>query len=84
MPEQNEQPNNAVLEVQLKYISKDISEIKSDVKEMKSDYVSRREFETRLSEVIARVSIITKILYTIASVIGLAILGALLKLVIIP
>ena len=44
-----EQPNNAVLEVKLDYISKDITVIKSDIKEIKSDFIARREFNDTVS-----------------------------------
>lgn len=80
----DEQPPNSALDVKLEYLGRDIREIKSDVKEIKADYVSRREFESKLAEINARVGLITKIIYAIGSVTGLAVLGAILKLVLIP
>lgn len=44
MSNENQQPNNSVLEVKLDYIQKDIKVIKEDVKEIKNDYLTRREF----------------------------------------
>ena len=49
MSEPLEQPNNAVLEVKLDYISKDITVIKADIKEIKSDFIARREFNEAVS-----------------------------------
>jgi hypothetical protein len=49
MSEPLEQPNNAVLEVKLDYISKDITVIKADIKEIKSDFIARREFNDAIS-----------------------------------
>lgn len=50
MPETTtEQPNNAVLEVKLDYISKDITTIKADIKEIKNDFVARREFNDAIA-----------------------------------
>lgn len=43
MPE-TEQPNNAVLEVKIDYLLKDVQTIKTDVKEIKNDYLTRREY----------------------------------------
>lgn len=44
MSNNDQQPNNSVLEVKLDYIQKDIKVIKEDVKEIKNDYLTRREF----------------------------------------
>ena len=59
-----------------------IGEIKADIKEIKNDFVSRREFNETLKDVRERVGFFQKIVYSIFSVIGLAVLGAILNLVI--
>lgn len=51
MSNENQQPNNSVLEVKLDYIQKDIKVIKEDVKEIKNDYLTRREFGDYRDEV---------------------------------
>jgi hypothetical protein len=51
MSNETEQPNNAVLEVKLDFIQKDIAVIKSDVKEIKNDYLTRREFSSQQTEI---------------------------------
>lgn len=59
-----------------------IGEIQLDIKEIKSDYVIRREFTEALIEIRERLSFFQKIVYSIFSVIGLSVLGAILKLII--
>ncbi len=77
----------------ISYIKKDLGEIKANIREIKDDYVTHREFtesilqiKTTFAENIATVKAsidpIKKVLYLVASTIGLAILVAALKLVI--
>lgn len=63
-------------------IKANVTEIKSDIKEIKNDYIIRREFNEALKEVRARINFFQKIVYTVFATIGLAVLGAILKLVI--
>lgn len=51
MTEAQDLPTNSVLEVKLDYIKEAINVIKADVKEIKNDYVSRREFDSKISEI---------------------------------
>lgn len=77
-----EQPPNSALNVKLDYIQRDINEIKGDVKEIKNDYVSRREFNETLKTLREEISPLKKFVYGIISVIGLAVIGAIIQLVI--
>lgn len=63
-------------------IKASLAEMKGDIKEIKNDFVSRREFNEALKEVKDSISPMKKVMYTLMSAIGLAVLGALLKLVI--
>ena len=88
-----ETPPNSVLEVKLDYIQRDIKVIKDDVKEMKADYVTRREFDNNLKEVSdtskarflineKNIDMLLSYVKWIVGIVGVAIIGAILKLVI--
>ena len=58
-----------------------ISEIKADIKEIKNDYVIRREFNEALVAVRDDLAFFQKLVYSVFSVMGLAIVGAIFKLI---
>lgn len=74
-------PTNSVLEVKLDYIQKDVLVIRQDVKDIKNEYVSRREFTDALTAIRDEFSPIKKFVYAIISILGLAVLGAILNLI---
>lgn len=63
-------------------IKASIGEIKGDIKEIKNDYVIRREFNESLVEIRKRIDFFQTIVYSVFTAIGLAVLGAILKVVI--
>lgn len=86
-------PTNAALEVKLDYIQRDISVIKTDIKEIKNDYVSRREFDNkitevqnsfneRMTEITDKVTLLNKVLYGIVGLLGTTAIISLFKLII--
>lgn len=62
-------------------IKSSISEIKSDMKEIKNDYIVRREFNEALKDIKEQLNFFQKIVYSVFSVMGLAITAALFKLI---
>jgi hypothetical protein len=64
-------------------IKSNMAEIKGDIKEIKNDFVSRREFNEALKEIRIQISPLRKILYGMIGVVGVAVLGAILRLVLI-
>jgi hypothetical protein len=62
-------------------IKSSMTEIKGDIKDIKNDFVSRREFTEALKEVRGQISPIKKVVYTLISAMGLAVLGAIFKLI---
>ncbi len=73
--------NLAVNSAETINIKTSITEIKGDIKEIKNDYIARREFNEQLASINNRLDFFQKIVYSVFSVIGLAIGGALLKLI---
>lgn len=65
-------------------IKASLNDIKISVAAIQADFVSRREFNDRMTTVEEQISPMKKIMYTLMAAIGLAIVGALLKLVLIP
>lgn len=63
-------------------IKQRVTELQVDVKEIKNDFINRREFNEQITALSGRVDFFQKIVYSVFSVIGLAIAGALLKLII--
>ena len=63
-------------------IKQRVTELQVDVKEIKNDFVNRREFNEQLTALAKRVDFFQKIVYSVFSVIGLSILGAILRLII--
>lgn len=63
--------NNDVLETTLKYIQRDIEEIKGDIKDMKEDYITQAEFKP-----------VKSLVYGLVSLTLTAVVGALLALVV--
>lgn len=77
------------LEVKLDYIHQDVKDVKLDIKEMKDSYVSRREFEDKIADIeeklidkvisnAERIDTLYKMVYGVASAVGLIIIGALM------
>ena len=62
-------------------IKASVAEIKSDMKEIKNDFVTRREFNEALKEVREQIKPLKKFLYGLISVVGVGIIGAVLKLI---
>ena len=62
-------------------IKQSIAEIKVDIKEIKDDYVIRREFNEALIQIRADLAFFQKLVYSVFSVIGLAVVGAVFKLI---
>jgi archaellum component FlaC len=62
-------------------IKSNISEIKTDIKEIKSDFINRREFKEAIDDIHEQISPLKKVMYSIMATIGIAIIGALLKLI---
>jgi len=58
-----------------------VGEIQADVKEIKNDYIVRREFNEQLDTINKRVDFFQKLVYSVFSVMGLGIFGAILRLV---
>lgn len=86
MVDESNIPSNGILEVKLDYIQKAVTSIQIDVKDIKNDYISRREFTEALSavrrEFEEQVSPVRKFVYGIISVLGVAVLGGLINLLI--
>lgn len=61
-----------------------LSKIETSVNAIQADFVSRREFNDRLTVVEEQISPLRKILYATLATFGLGIVGALLKLILIP
>ncbi len=81
MTEIIDQPPNSALNVKLDYMQRDIKEIKDDVKDIKNEYVSRREFTDSVKAIREEISPLKKFVYAIISVLGIAVLGAILNMV---
>ncbi len=81
MEQIQEQPPNSTLNVKIDYIQRDIQEIKQVVKEIQSDFVSRREFNESLKAIRDEISPLKRFIYGIITVIGVAVVGALLNLI---
>ncbi len=62
-------------------IKTSIAEIKIDIREIKNDYIARREFTEALVQIRGELSFFQKIVYSVFSVMGLAIAAALFKLI---
>lgn len=60
-----------------------LGKIEASVNAIQADFVSRREFNDRLTLVEDSISPMKKIMYGLMATIGLSVLGALLKLVLI-
>ena len=65
--------NNATLVADIKYIQRDIAEIKVSIKEISTHFVTREEFDP-----------IKRIVYGMIGVLGLATMGAIFKLIFLP
>lgn len=76
-----EQPSNSALNVKLDYIQRDINEIKADVKDIKKEYVSRMEFNEAMKSMREEIAPLKKFVYAIISILGVAVIGALLNMV---
>lgn len=63
-------------------IKQSVGEIKVDIKEIKLDFINRREFREGLDAIREEISPIRKIVYGIVSLFGIAIIGAIARLVI--
>lgn len=63
-------------------IKQSISDIKIDIKEIKNDFINRREFSEAITEIHNEISPLKRWIYGFMSTIGIAVLGAILKLVI--
>jgi len=64
-------------------IKQRVTELQVDVKEIKNDFINRREFNEQIATLSGRVDFFQKIVYSVFSVIGIAVLAAILRLVII-
>lgn len=62
-------------------IKASIGEIKIDIREIKNDYIARREFTDALIQVRKELAFFQRLVYSVFSVMGLAIAGALFKLI---
>ncbi len=62
-------------------IKQRVTELQVDVKEIKNEFVNRRELSEKLKPLADKISLLQKIVYSVFSVIGLTVLGAILKLV---
>jgi hypothetical protein len=71
------------VDVKLDYIQRDITKIQLDIGIIKNDFVSRREFKEGLTEIRNEYGPIKKVLYWIMGAIGLTVVGALMKLILI-
>lgn len=58
-----------------------VGEIQADVKEIKNDYIVRREFNEQLETINKKVDFFQRLVYSVFSVMGLGIFGAILRLV---
>lgn len=63
----------AVVATDIAYIKRDIGEIKDSVRGLSSEYVTKAEFDP-----------VKRIVYGLIGVLGIATMGALLKLVLVP
>lgn len=61
-----------------------LGKIETSVNAIQADFVSRREFNDRLTVVEEQISPLRKILYATLATFGLGVIGALLKLILIP
>lgn len=59
-----------------------VNKIEASVSAIQSDFVSRREFNDRLTTIEEQISPLRRILYTTLGTAGVALIGAILKLVI--
>lgn len=81
MSDELQQPPNSALDVKLDYLQRDVREIKSDIKEIKNDYVARREFNETIKDVRESIKPLKQFVYGIITIMGVAIIGALLNLI---
>jgi len=75
--------NLAVNTNETQNIKSTMAKVEASVNQIQSDFVSRREFNDRMTNVEDQISPMKKIMYGLMGTIGLAVLGAVLKLVII-
>lgn len=64
-----------------KNIKDNIAEIKTDMKEIKNDFVNRRELNEAIVAIYEQISPLKKIAYGLVGVVGIAVIGAVLKLI---
>ena len=81
MPDAQPQFQNSV-DVKLDYIQRDLREMKVDIKDIKTDFVNRREFTEALNAIRDEISPLRRIIYGIVALMGVAVFGAIFKLVI--
>ncbi len=60
-------------------IKQRVTELQVDVKDIKNDFINRREFNEQITALAGRVDFFQKIVYSVFSIVGIAILGAILK-----
>lgn len=63
-------------------IKKSMDEIKSDIREIKNDFVNRRELNEIITAVYEQISPIKKAMYGVVSLIVLAVVSGVVKLII--
>lgn len=63
-------------------IKSNISEIKGDIKEIKNDFVSRRELKEAIKMVNDEINPLRKAIYGFVTLIVVAVIGAVIKLVV--
>lgn len=75
--------NLAINSTETTNIKNTINEIKNDVKEIKNDFISRREFNESVVNINDQINPMKKVMYGLMGTVGLAVLGSLLRLVLI-
>lgn len=64
-------------------IKQNISEIKTDMREIKNSFVTQIEFKAEVKKIADEISPLKKFVYGFAAAVGLAVLGAVLKMVLV-